>query len=536
MKSQEKLILQTETALSKSNLWQYQRDFYNHEGINAWTKVPYYITSNPYIANSYANIIIRFFQDCIYQNIYKPSEPIYILELGAGSGTFSFYVIKRLLELQKALNLTQVKFVYIMTDFAEKNIQYWKEHSAFQNYIQIGILDFARFEVEKDTEINLIGSGKVLSTHSEEQLHNPLLVLANYIFDSVPQDIFRVSEGKFQIGLATVSTTQNNVKDNQPIEQEKLEVVFSYKDISIPYYQDEYLDAVLCYYREQIEEGYLLFPIGSLRGIRHLMDISNQKLCLICSDMGFSRYGDLYQQEEPYCIFNGSFYMMLDFRIIAKYFQQWGGDYYHQFTEQSLNTSIFLLGFNFKTMPETRQAVETFLDAFGHATFYNIYEHIERTKPFSKLEMLVTFLSTTQWDTHVFDSSIDIIIEQLRSGYASLLVVSDLMTIMDRIAENFYFKPYSIDTFFNIGLFFQEIREYEKALHYFHQSIHYFGENEITLYNMGLCHYFLGETERALEMFGTAIKINPTYIMARGWISQIEAEKADEEFVSLNAT
>ncbi len=535
MKSQEKLLLQTETPLSKSNLWQYQRDFYNHEGINAWTKVPYYITSNPYIANSYANIIIRFFQDCVYQNIYNPSEPIYILELGAGSGTFSFYVIKRLLELQRALNLTQVKFVYIMTDFAETNIKYWEEHSAFQDYIQSGILDFARFEVEKDTEINLIRSGKVLSIDLEHQLHNPLLVLANYIFDSVPQDIFRVSEGKFQVGLATVSTAQDNVKDNQPIEQEHLEVVFSYKDTSIPYYQDEYLDAVLSHYHKQIEEGYLLFPIGSLRGIRRLMDISNQKLCVICSDMGFSRYGDLYQQEEPCCIFNGSFYMMLDFRIIAQYFQQWGGDYYHQFTEQSLNTSVFLLGFNLQTMPETRQAVETFLDAFGHATFYNIYEHIERTKPFSKLEMLLTFLSTTQWDTHVFDSSINIILEQIRSGYASILVVSDLMSIMEKIADNFYYKPYSIDTLFNIGLFFQEIREYEKALHYFAQSIHYFGENEITLYNMGLCYYFLSETEYALEMFRFAIKINPTYIMARGWISQIEAEKSEEEFV-LNVT
>ena len=96
--SKDEVILQQDMPLSKSWLWDMQHEFFEREGINAWVnQVPFYITSNPYIANSYANIIIRFMQDRVKRGSYNPLEPFYIIELGAGSGKFSFYIIKRLM-------------------------------------------------------------------------------------------------------------------------------------------------------------------------------------------------------------------------------------------------------------------------------------------------------------------------------------------------------------------------------------------------------------------------------------------------------
>jgi Tfp pilus assembly protein PilF len=57
---------------------------------------------------------------------------------------------------------------------------------------------------------------------------------------------------------------------------------------------------------------------------------------------------------------------------------------------------------------------------------------------------------------------------------------------------------------------------------------HHFGEKDITLYNMGLCHYLLKQPEEAVRSFSAALKHNSSYIMARGWIAQIAAESADE--------
>ena len=40
------------------------------------------------------------------------TEPVYIIELGAGPGVFSFYLLKQLEELQAESNFPKVKIVY----------------------------------------------------------------------------------------------------------------------------------------------------------------------------------------------------------------------------------------------------------------------------------------------------------------------------------------------------------------------------------------------------------------------------------------
>ena len=71
---------------SRSHIWHAQRSFYDKKGADAWAKeVPFYITSNPFIANAYAKIIISFIKDCRSQGI---CDTFYLVELGAGPGLF----------------------------------------------------------------------------------------------------------------------------------------------------------------------------------------------------------------------------------------------------------------------------------------------------------------------------------------------------------------------------------------------------------------------------------------------------------------
>ncbi|UCC99678.1 MAG: hypothetical protein JSW66_07285 [Phycisphaerales bacterium] len=60
-------ILEQSVRLSQSMLWDTQRAFYaSGRSIQAWQKgiVPQYITSNPFIAASYARVISAFIDDC----------------------------------------------------------------------------------------------------------------------------------------------------------------------------------------------------------------------------------------------------------------------------------------------------------------------------------------------------------------------------------------------------------------------------------------------------------------------------------------
>ena len=74
-------------------------------------------------------------------------NPFYVMELGTGSGKFSFYVIKHLNELVQESGL-DFCFTYVMTDFTENNLAYWKTHPALMPYVEQGCLDFAIYNGE----------------------------------------------------------------------------------------------------------------------------------------------------------------------------------------------------------------------------------------------------------------------------------------------------------------------------------------------------------------------------------------------------
>jgi hypothetical protein len=146
---------------SQSKLWDMQSIFYKETGIDAWNdKIPYKITNNLTIAHAYANVIMRFFQEYASRQCTAPSPtPFMIVELGAGSGMFAFYLLKELLELRTQLNRPDLTFKYIMTDLAAKNIAYWRNHPALRQYVRYGdeeILDFAEYTVgEELTSLHL---------------------------------------------------------------------------------------------------------------------------------------------------------------------------------------------------------------------------------------------------------------------------------------------------------------------------------------------------------------------------------------------
>ena len=130
-------------------------------------------------------------------------QPFYILELGTGSGRLSYYILKKIEKLQQQLHLQTIQFRYIMSDFTERNLKYWKTHPALQRYLNNGVLDFAIFNMEEDTTLQFHQAGTVLT---EGSMMNPLTVIANYIFDTVSHDAFTVSDGKIQESLVSVTT------------------------------------------------------------------------------------------------------------------------------------------------------------------------------------------------------------------------------------------------------------------------------------------------------------------------------------------
>lgn len=269
---QESFPLEEKQHFSKSLLWQLQRQFFEQQGIQAWRQgtVPHYITSNPHIANAYAQVVLGFLRDCYTTSSSQdsgiaaihPDQPIYIVELGSGSGRFAYHFLKKFHAAYAQSSLKQNSVKYILTDFTEQNLNYSKTHPSLQPYLENGLLDFACFDAENDQSITLRHSGYKLEP---DCLSNPMIVVANYVLDTIPQDLFLIENGQLFESLVTLTSPQAEPNLNDPEILPRLEVSYTQQPIDGNFYDDVGFDELLKDYQQTLTDTYLLFPHIALR-------------------------------------------------------------------------------------------------------------------------------------------------------------------------------------------------------------------------------------------------------------------------------
>ncbi len=515
------VTIEENKRFSESALWAAQREYYETEGIEAWAgDVPFYVTSNPFIANTYANLIIRFMQDWIAKHPDAKSHPFYILELGTGPGQFSYYLLKTLLDMQKTLGLGALKIRYVMSDFTEKNIRFWETHGRLKSFVEQGILDFAKLDLEHDDSITLCETGETLGPHS---LNNPLIVVANYIFDTLKNDIFTVEKGELFESLVSLKTTPDNMKAEKPTDWEKVKVEYESVEIGADYYDDPHYNAVLDDYKQGLTESHFLFPVATLDAMKRLEAIFNGKMLILCSDKGYSTLEEQDELEYPELAFHGSFSVMVNFDAIARYFKKSGGDAMLQTQREGITSAVFASGIHFSDFPETSLALEQYIEGFSPGDYFVLHEQVCEQSAKAKLEVLASLLSMSHWDPYVFDQINERICELLDEDTdPDPDIVEYLSQNMQKIADNFYFVPEVEDCFCNIALFFHEAEKFEEAIPFYIQSLKYFGDAHVVLYNLGICHYELDNLEKSLDFLKRSLEADPKSKDARNWIKTVQ--------------
>jgi SAM-dependent MidA family methyltransferase len=522
---ERKVVIEQHKKFSESCLWRMQRDYFDQEGINAWVnQVPFYITSNPYIANCYAQIVIRFIRDTIKKNPDAKNHPFYILELGTGSGRFSYYVLKTLQELQKTLGMDDISICYVMSDFTKNNIKYYETHPALQPYLEKGLVDFAIFDMEAERPITLIKKNIRLSP---ETLVNPLIVFANYIFDTISHDAFTVHEGKLYELLLSISTPENNMRDNKPVDMEHLAIDYKVHEIKNAYYGDPDLDKILDIYKHSLKDSSFLFPIGSIKAIKLLKKLSNNKLFIVASDKGYSRVESLDNLGHPSLSFHGSFSMMVNFHALANYFKNSGGDAFLQTPRKGIKTSIFSSDVALKDLPETSLAIQQYAEGVSAADYFTLHRRMSDTFQECSLDTIAAHMSLTGWDPHIY--------LKLATRVTTLVDEADTDTVnfmasnMHKMAENYYFMPKSECILFEIAVFFHSIKRHHDALNYYRQAQQYVGQQFGLYYNMALCEHHLGFLDDALMHFKTATHIDDNSKETKEWIAYLEKEMSEKQ-------
>ena len=216
----------------------------------------------------------------------------------------------------------------------------WKLQADF--YANQGpVLDCATFDMTQDEEIRLKCSGEVLS---EGDLKNPLILFANYTFDSLPQDTFYVNKGELFEGLITITSKGEQVDSEDKSILADLDYYYTDKQIQgSGYYEETKINDILLYYKDCLEDTAFSLPIVAFRCINRLKKLSGDDIILISADKGYRNASSMHKNYHPYLSKHGSISLTVNFHALELYFKSLGGKAIHSIYEhENVTMSLFL--------------------------------------------------------------------------------------------------------------------------------------------------------------------------------------------------
>lgn len=496
--------------LSKSLLWDLQKNFFANQGPDAWIKgiVPQYITTNPFIANLYAKIVFGYCRDYIARTDIDKNSTIYILELAAGVGRFTYHFLKRFIHLIENSSFKDIKFKYIVSDFSEKNINYWQEHSFLKPFFDGGVLDCAIFDIAKDEELKSRYSGEVLKTGS---LKNPLVVIANYTFDSLPQDTFHVTKGDLYEGLITLTGAKEDIgiKDNSILAG----IDYFYTDNLIEgnhYYEDNNLNDILLYYKNRLADTSFSFPIVALTCFTRLMKLFNDDFVMISVDKGYKNEKAMLKNAHPYLSKHGCVSTTVNFNAIEHFFKNIGGEGIHSIYEhENVNMSLFFYSKTVHAFTETKMIYKEIIEGIGPDDFYLIKKGIVQVSEALDTKQLLTLIRYTVWDSKTFLDCYNIFLERI--DIEENFPLDELIVVINKVWEHYFPIGEEDDLAYYIGSLLSLIGYYNDALSFFQISYKFYGDSAEIFYKLALCYFNMSQLDKAKEYTEKSLTLNPIF-------------------------
>lgn len=501
-------LLERDVSLSRSIIWRLQRDFYSLRGMKAWTEdlIPSYITSNPLIAEMYAEIVAAFFTDCAAHStaLYPPrsaENPLRILELGAGTGKFAGLFLRKLRALLRELGLPLDSVRYTMTDCSEQVIAGWRTNRYLAEFATAGILHFELLCIDQNG----------IAGHTAGTAHpgGPLVVIANYVFDSLPQDAFALEDGNISEILVSVGTSGNSIGPQ----------ALSYSNVPVApqRYADPLWNRILEQYRLKLPSATVLFPTSALHVLQQLQDSSDGRMLVLAADKGFA-YEDelpLARGAPPLEFHSGNcFSQIVNFHAIATYFTERGGAALLPEKHFSpLSICAFLQLPKEAHFAATNAAFCQAQAGVGPDDVFTLLGWLHPHMEEMSVAQILAMLRLSRWDPVALMRVFPVLGKQLGSVNAER---NDLRQAVMRIWENNFPVNSSENALaFQCGVILLELRLFADALAMFQESERMLGRSAPTSYNLGLCELGLGRSAAALEYMSQALEQDPGFEPAR---------------------
>lgn len=486
--------------LSRSVIWTLQRRYFERAGIAAWGRntVPHYITNTPLLADRYVGVAVAFVRDLGID----PAHPVDVVELGAGTGRLAYHFVRG---WHRAVGKDGPRVRYVLTDFHAERLAEWRRHPSLRQLIEQGHIDVARFDIECDRELDRLGP-------------NPTIVVANYAFDSVPQDCFHVEDGVLYEALVTTTVPSSTMQLDDPALLERVTLAYERGPACQAPYGEPLLDGVLESYRRTLASAVVTMPSAALRCVHRLAELSSGRMLLLVADNGSTTLESLAHRGEPSMTLHGSFSMPVNLHALGEGVRALGGEMLAA-PGESIQICAYVLPGAATEIAGTRAAFEAAIVRTGPDRFYawkSAFTEMHHTWPIGEL---VAFIRASEWDPKVLATCLPRLTEL---GASAGDIERDLLCdALARVWDTYLPIGEEGDLAFGIGVVLARMRCWQDAERYFQHSLVHHGPDLSTVINLAFCEHRLGRSERARERARRVIAVDPAHPSALALLAEI---------------
>lgn len=516
--------LETACRLSRSVLWRLQRRFFERRGMAAWSAgvVPHHVTCNPYLARAYARIALGFVRD--WRDRLDASQPVYLVELGAGSGRLAFHVLRQLEPLLAAPAWRGVRVRYVMTDLAEANLAAWRAHPQLAPWLAAGRLDLARFDAEHDHAIALERTGEMLAAG---RVTNPVIAIANYVFDGLPLDGFTVQGGRLHEWWVRLCSTQpGDLDDPELLDHVRLTCELRPVDAA-GYYGDPRLDHLLDEHRARLPDTAFTLPSASLGCLARLAALAGGRLLVLSTDKGEASEAGLRGAASPQLTLHGSFSIAVNYHAIARWVADQGGEALVPAARpRAIATCGFVLGPPPGGAVETRGAYADAVEAQRPDDLFAIEQGLEPAHAALALDQWIGYLRFTGCDPKLVVDALPHLTARVEAAAPPPAVRDELVRVLVAAWDGYFHIGESFDLGRALGTLAAALAAWPEAIRFLEGSLRDHGAAPAALVQLAECHHRLGEAAAARARLDEALALDPAHAAALALAARLAGRDA----------
>jgi len=374
------------------------------------------------------------------------------------------------------------------------------------------VLDLALFDARSSTELQLQMSGRVIRSGD---LQRPLIAIANYFFDSIPQELILFEDGKAQrcsVALevdadpATLSVTQ---------QLERLRCSYTYRELDGPLFAEAHWQALLDSYRATVARSHVLFPVAGLGCLEHLKALSTQGLLVLSTDKGEHQLETLQNVPPPEPDRHGSFSLQVNYHALGMWCEQIGGiKMFPGGLTLSINVCALLVLPEPARWRETRAAYRRQVSDFSPDDFYTISYQARQLIPVMSIGELLAHLRLAYHDPHACGHYLPRMAE-LAPGL-NAIERKALTLALEKVWHIYYSLGEEMNLAEHMAYAFCLLEDFPRALLFYQHAAELYPDraDSSALYNQAWCHGMLHEDAAARTVLQTLLATDPAHAEA----------------------